>query len=94
MTSCLTYAGGWIDARGRIVLKRPTEVTVLMQVNGQTTYRDEQGKALRLADLRTGDTLYVTYRQDAAGGPTATLVRRGPMTVQELERRYLKPAPR
>jgi hypothetical protein len=77
-------------ARGRIVLKRPTEVTVPMQVNGQTTYRDEKGRSLRLADLRTGDTLYVTFRQDAAGVPTALRVRLGPMTVQEM-RRYLKP---
>jgi hypothetical protein len=76
-------------ARSRIVLKRPTEVTVPMQVNGQTTYRDEKGKSLRLADLRTGDTLYVTFRQDAAGEPTALRVRLGPMTVQEM-RRYLR----
>jgi hypothetical protein len=77
-------------ARGRIVLKRPTEVTLLMQVTPQTAYRDEQGKPLRLADLRTGDTAYITYRQDT-GAPTALLVRLGPMTVQELQRRYLKP---
>ncbi|HEY0512841.1 MAG TPA: hypothetical protein VGH73_13105 [Thermoanaerobaculia bacterium] len=78
-------------ARGRIVLKRPTEVTLLMQVTGQTAFRDEQGKALRLADLRTGATAYITYRQSPAGEPTALLVRLGPMTVQELQRRYLKP---
>jgi hypothetical protein len=77
-------------ARGRIVLKRPTEVTLMMQVTGQTTYRDEQGKALRLADLRTGDTLYITFRQGPAGEPTALRVRLGPMTPQEM-RRYLKP---
>ncbi|MFY9821878.1 MAG: hypothetical protein WAM82_10880 [Thermoanaerobaculia bacterium] len=77
-------------ARGRIVLKRPTEVTVLMQVNGQTTYRDEKGRSLRLADLRTGDTLYVTFRQSPAGEPTALRIRLGPMTVQEMQR-YLKP---
>jgi hypothetical protein len=77
-------------ARGRIVLKRPTEVTLLMQVTGQTAYRDEQGKTLRLADLRTGDTLYITFRQSPDGGPTALRVRLGPMTVQEM-RRYLKP---
>ena len=52
--------------------------------------RDEQGKTLRLADLRTGDTLYITFRQSPAGGPTALRVRLGPMTVQEM-RRYLKP---
>lgn len=77
-------------ARGRIVLKRPTEVTVLMQVTGQTVYRDEQGKTLRLSDLRTGDTLYIAFRQSPSGEPTALRVRLGPMTVQEM-RRYLKP---
>ena len=80
-------------ARGRIVLKRPTEVTLVMQVNGQTSYRDEQGKPLRLADLRTGDTLYITFRPSPSGEPTALRVRLGPMTVQEM-RRYLKPAAR
>jgi hypothetical protein len=74
-------------ARGRIVLKRPTEVTLLMQVSGQTVYRDEQGKPLRLADLRTGDTAYIAYRQNAAP-PTALRLRLGAMTVQELQRRY------
>ncbi|HSS51542.1 MAG TPA: hypothetical protein VLX28_21570 [Thermoanaerobaculia bacterium] len=48
----------------------------------------------RLADLRTGDTGYVTYRQDAAGGSSALLVQWGPMTVPELQRRYLKTGPR
>ncbi len=76
-------------ARGRIVLKRPTEVTLLMQVTARTAYRDERGKPLRLADLRTGDTAFITYRQDT-GAPTALLVRLGPMTVQELQRTYLK----
>ncbi len=81
-----------LDAtHGRIVLKRPTEVTLAMQVTAQTAYRDEHGKPLHLADLRTGDTGYITYRQDGAGAPTALLVRLGPMTVAELQRRYLKP---
>ncbi len=78
-------------AHARIVLKRPTEVTLLMQVTAQTAYRDEQGKPLQLADLRTGDTAYITYRQSPGGAPTALLVRLGPMTVQELQRRYLRP---
>jgi hypothetical protein len=78
-------------ARGRIVLKRPTEVTLVMQVTAQTAYRDEQGKTLRLSDLRTGDTLYITFRQSPAGEPTALRVRLGPMTVQELQRYLKKP---
>ncbi len=74
-------------ARGRIVLKRPTEVTLLVQVNAQTVYRDEQDKPLRLTDLRTGDTAYIAYRQNAAA-PIALRVRLGAMTVQELHKRY------
>jgi hypothetical protein len=78
-----------IDAgHGRIVLKRPTEVTLVMRVTARTAYRDEQGRPLALAALRAGDTVYITSTRDAAGGVTAVLVRQGPMTVQELERRY------
>ena len=80
-------------AHDRMVLKRPTEVTLLMLVNAQTAYRDEQGKTLRLSDLRTGDTLFISFRQSPAGAPTALRVRLGPMTPQEM-RRYLKPGPR
>ena len=78
-------------ARGRMVLKRPTEVTLVMHVDGRTAYRGERGQPLLLRDLRTGDTVYITYRPEAAAGaePTALLVRQGPMTVLELERRYL-----
>jgi hypothetical protein len=79
-------------AHGRMVLKRPTEVTLVMHVDGQTAYRDEQGKPLAFRDLRSGDTGDITFRQEPGGEPTALLVQLGPMTVQELERRYLNPA--
>jgi hypothetical protein len=79
-------------AHGRMVLKRPTEVTLVMRVNAQTAYRDEQGKPLAFKDLRSGDTGDITFRQEPGGEPTALLVQLGPMTVQELERRYLNPA--
>jgi hypothetical protein len=75
-------------ARGRIVLKRPTEVTLVMHVTARTAYRDERGRPLRLADLRAGDTAYIRYGRDPAGEATAVLVRLGPMTVPELHRRY------
>jgi hypothetical protein len=75
-------------AHGKIVLKRPTDVTVPMRVDGRTVYRDEQGKPLRLADLRAGDTAWITSARDAAGELTARAVRLGPMTVEELQRRY------
>lgn len=81
-------------ARRRIVLKRPTEVTLAMHVTDRTVYRDEAGRALRLADLRAGDTAYVTFAEPAAGDFEAVLVRLGPMTVEELQRRFLRAAPR
>lgn len=82
-----------LDAHGRIVLKRPTEVTLLMRVTGETAYRDERGRLLTFKDLKTGDTGYITFRQDPGGEPTALLVRLGPMTVEELHRRYLPKTP-
>ncbi|HVT58024.1 MAG TPA: hypothetical protein VHR45_06470 [Thermoanaerobaculia bacterium] len=83
-----------IDAgHHRIVLKRPNDVTLLMKVSERTVYRNEQGKALRLTDLRAGDTVFVTFAHDASGELAAQLVRQGPMTVPELQRRYLRPAP-
>jgi hypothetical protein len=80
-------------ARGHIVLKRPTETAVTMLVNERTTYRGEQGKPLHLGDLRAGDTAYITSSRSPAGELTALVVRLGPMTVEELQRRYLKPQP-
>ncbi len=81
-----------LDAdHGRMVLKRPTEVTLVMHVDGRTAYRNERGQPQTLHDLRTGDTVFITYRPDGAE-PTALLVRQGPMTVPELERRYLRPS--
>jgi hypothetical protein len=74
---------------GRIVLKRPTDVTVPMRVNDRTDLRDEQGRPLRLTDLRSGDTAWITSTRDATGELTAVTVRLGPMTVEELHRRYL-----
>jgi hypothetical protein len=81
-----------IDApHSRIVLKEPTEVTRVLRVTAQTVYRDERGRPLRLSDVRAGDTVYVRFEMDSNGASTALSVRRGPMTVRELERRYLKP---
>jgi hypothetical protein len=74
---------------GRIVLKRPTDVTVPMRVNDRTDLRDEQGRPLRFMDLRSGDTAWITSSRGADGELTAVTVRLGPMTVEELQRRYL-----
>jgi len=76
-------------AHSRLILKRPTDVTVTVRVTAGTRILDEQGKERHLADLRAGDTAWITATRGAAGELTAVLVRLGPMTVEELQRRYL-----
>lgn len=79
-----------VDAqKQRIVLKRPTEVTELDQINEKTAYRDEQGKAIEFKNLRSGDTVYVASSRGPDAIRIASLIRKGPMTVEELHRRYL-----
>ncbi len=74
----------------QMVLKRPTEVTELVLVNEKTVSLDEQGKPVPVKDLRAGDTVYVTTAPLAGGGRVALRIRKGPMTPEELRRRYLK----
>ena len=78
-------------ARSRLVVKRPTEVTVVIDVTRQTVIRAEKGESLRLSDLRAGDTIYVATKTAADGALSAMTIRRGPMTLEELHRRYLMP---
>ena len=75
-------------AKNQLLLKQPTEVTELVRVSDATTYVDKDGKTLKLADLRAGDTVYVTLNR-AGAIPLASRVRKGPMTTEELRRRYL-----
>jgi hypothetical protein len=80
-----------VDAgKSAMVLKRPTEVTLTMRVAEKTRCRDEQGKPIRFTDLRAGDTVFIASEPDSSGHPVASSVRRGPMTVEELHRRYLR----
>ncbi len=74
-----------VDApRSRIVVKRPNETTMVVRVTPQTAITGERSEKLALHDLRAGDTIYAVI---ASG--TAVRIRRGPMTVDELRRRYL-----
>ena len=73
----------------QLVLKRPTEVTVVMHVDDKTAYLDANGTPLRLADLRAGDTVYVNATVCSDGEFLAQRIRKGPMTVPELHKRYL-----
>jgi hypothetical protein len=72
----------------QLLLKRPTEVTEVIRVDDNTHYLDEHGKAIQLADLRAGDTIYIQSMRRAEGA-LALSIRLGPMTVEELHRRYL-----
>jgi hypothetical protein len=73
----------------QIVLKQPTEVTLLVGVNEKTSYLSEQGKPLKLSELRAGDTVWVVLRPSPEA-PLALRIRKGAMTLAELHRRYLK----
>ena len=73
----------------QLLLKEPTEITQLIQVNDKTRYTDRNGKAMQFADLRAGDTIYIRSTTTSAGR-VAVSIRKGPMTLQELQRHYLK----
>jgi hypothetical protein len=79
-----------MDAKkAQLVLKHPTEVTELIRVTDKTVYLDEQGRAIDFKSLRAGDTVYVTSNPSPDGMRIATEIRRGPMTPEELHRRYV-----
>ena len=80
-----------VDAdKGTIVLKRPTETTLTMRVTDRTRCLGARGEAIRFTDLRAGDTVFIASASAPAGPPAASSIRRGPMTVEELHRRYLR----
>lgn len=74
--------------RHQVVMEEPTQVTMTMTVNNKTVFKNEQGRTLPIADMRAGDTVFVTYETNSKGVVTALTIREGPMTVQELHRRY------
>jgi hypothetical protein len=76
-------------AKGQLLVKQPTEITELLQVNDKTRYTDKDGKPMQFADLRAGDTVYIRSMA-TRGGKLAVSVRKGPMSVEELHRLYLK----
>jgi hypothetical protein len=75
-------------AKAQILLKHPTEVTSLLNINDKTKYTDQAGKTLQPSDLHTGDTVWVVYSGTGASA-TASRIRKGPMTGAELHRLYL-----
>ena len=77
-------------ARGTMVLKRPTEVTLTVRVTATTRCRREDGKPMQISDLRAGDTVFIALVPESSGALVASTVRQGVMTLPELQRRYLK----
>jgi hypothetical protein len=75
------------QSKSEILFKRPDEVTLLMNATPKTQYFDENGKPLKLGDLRAGDTVWVTTTGGAQ--PAAVRVRKGQMTIAELHAYYL-----
>jgi hypothetical protein len=76
------------QAKSQVLLKRPTEVTLLAKVTNKTQLLDEKGKPVKLSDLRAGDTVWAV----TSGGDQNTSIerlRKGPMTVSELHQYYL-----
>jgi 3-dehydroquinate synthase class II len=76
-------------AKKQLLLKEPTEITEILQVNDNTRYTDKNGKTIQFADLRAGDTVFIRVG-GGSGGKVAVSIRKGPMTVGELRLRYLK----
>jgi hypothetical protein len=80
---------GSVDqSQQQILLKWPTEVTLLLKITPDTKFFNESGKPLKLGDFRAGDTVWVAYK-GAGADASALRVRAGVMTVQDLHKYYL-----
>lgn len=80
---------GSVDqAQQQILLKWPTEVTLLLKITPDTKFASEAGKPLKLADFRAGDTVWVTYKGSGADA-AAVHVRAGIMSEQDLHKYFL-----
>jgi hypothetical protein len=76
--------------KSQTLLKRATEVTLLMKVTDKTVILDSANKPLHLTDLHAGDTVWVTSTGGSGDSePTALRIRQGPMTVELLHRYFL-----
>jgi hypothetical protein len=81
-------------SKSQLLLKRPTEVTLLMFTSERTQFLEENGKTLKLSDFRAGDTVWVISTAAAEGKQLALRIRKGPMTLADLHRLYLDLPPR
>lgn len=74
--------------KSQLLLKYPTEVTLLVKATDQTKFVDDSGKPMKLSDLRAGDTVWLTSAFSPEG-TVAVKVRKGQMAVADLHRYYL-----
>jgi hypothetical protein len=80
---------GSVDqSQQQILLKRPSEITLLLKVTPDTKFVSESGKPLKLSDFRAGDTVWVTYTGTTADA-TAAHIRAGGMSVADLHKYFL-----
>jgi nucleoid-associated protein YgaU len=72
----------------QLLLKRPTEVTLLAKIASTTKYFGDNGEATTLGTFRAGDTVWAKL---SGSGPEPTLIemREGEMTVADLHKYYL-----
>jgi hypothetical protein len=76
-------------SKNQLVLKHPTEVTELMLVNEKTTCLNDKGKSFGCENLRAGDTVFVISSRKGGGVRLAERIRIGPMTIEEVHRKYV-----
>jgi len=76
------------QSKSQLLLKLPTEVTLLAKVTPQTQFSDENGKPIKLSDLRAGDTVWAVTT-GSGDNTTVTRLRKGPMSVADLHKYYL-----
>jgi len=76
-------------AKSQVLLKRPTEVTLIMKITDKTVILDVANRPLHLTDLHAGDTVWVIASSGANGGSSALRIRKGLMTVELLHRYFL-----
>lgn len=72
----------------QLLLKRPTEVTLLVKISPNAKYFADGGKATTLASFRAGDTVWAKLTGDSTE-PTLVEMREGQMTVADLHTYYL-----
>ena len=74
--------------KSQVLVKHPTEVTTLLNVNAKTVIVDDKGKSIHVSDLRAGDTLWVVSSGQGQD-TTAIRIRKGSMSIADLHRYYL-----